>query len=276
MPDRHKENNILEKRNGKIYLSHSYLFSLMAKFTQFYWLDSFETFENFLKSKVGGRNNISIKEIFADFIRKEEKIKTSLWNSISKQIFKDFFDWKLTDKYESDFKWERNIEMFDVNNKKLSKTTYKRAVTYKNNWKGDWIEEWKIFKFNHPILDEVDPLDTVFNKAYKQQDGKCAVSGKKLAYEEASFHHKYIPQCIMKYNAPWNVEILSHEEHEKKHQDMFAIVNILINLATLKKKTKRFIRRKLNRIRNKIYFSYYPKIKSKLVSIIWNKENSSH
>lgn len=270
MSNKHEENTILEKRNGKVYLSHSYLFSLIEKFSKFHSLDSFESFELFLKNKIGWRNNISIKEIFSDFIRKEEKIKTMLWNTISKQLFKDFFDWKLTDKYESDFKWERNIEMYDVNDKHLSKTTYKKAITYKNNWKGDWIEEWKVFKFNHPILDDVDPLDTVFNKAYKEQGWKCAVSGKRLAYEEASFHHKYIPQCIMKYNAPWNVEILSHEEHEKKHQDKFAIVNILINIVSLKKKLKRAGKRKINRIRNKLYFSFYPKIKIKLASLIWN------
>jgi hypothetical protein len=81
----------------------------------------------------------------------------------------------------------------------------------------------------------------MFNKIYKKQNGRCNVTGRYLNIEEASFHHKYIPQCIFRCNKEWNVEILSPDEHKKKHKNKLAIVNILIKIVKIKKIIAKFI-----------------------------------
>jgi hypothetical protein len=73
-----KNPQILDKRNGKVYLSHSYMFELIEKFVKYNEIKDFETFRIFLKNKVVHKSNLSIKEVFSDFVKKETKLRSML------------------------------------------------------------------------------------------------------------------------------------------------------------------------------------------------------
>lgn len=230
---------------GKAYFNHNQLYCIIKSFltknniSSLNWLIEFinkqkqEALKRNNENKRGQEGKLPTEsQIINELLRKHlsvnEGLRTSLWNKINISFIQDILNNKVIETYQSWIKWDRTIEMFDVNMKVLSPSSYRKVLTYIEKKQGNWIEENKKFKFYYPIKSKVEPLDTIFNIVYKRQKWLCNGSWLPLSYDEATLHHKYVPRCIFVCNSLWNLEVLSQKEHEKKHKDPFAIVNILI------------------------------------------------
>jgi len=223
--------NLKKTKTGQIILDTESKFHIINKFLEELEIQTYEDFIS--ETKIKKEDWKSKINFFINFRLNYKGVSWHWW--LSYEFVKEYLkNWKQI-LCLSKTRWDRDINMFDIDDKVLAKTTYKRALKFqkKNLW--FFIDE-NNFKLNHSIEKPFEFINPVLNRVFEKQNKCCSYCWKKLETFEAELHHKYIPQNLFKLNHLWNVEILCSEHHSMKHSKPFEIVNLLIAFVWIFKK----------------------------------------
>jgi len=131
--------------------------------------------------------------------------------------------------YTSKTMWARDIKVIWIKWNQLSNTHIKKAISMVLKGEAEFLDKETIL-LKKEVSTTIETIEPIRNILYNKQKNCCNFCKKEFDLELLDLHHKYIPQIIKTINYQWNSELVCKKCHKKRHENNYAIVNLLINI----------------------------------------------